>query len=610
MEIKEKNIDRISFSSLEILKNMAIMIESIEIEAFRGISLKKEIKFSTDKKQTCCTIFVGDNGSGKSSIIDAIEFVTQGQIYNTKSLRTKSKVEVFNKFTDKKPSVEIVLNNGTKRKCIIDTDEKGNIKADQSVLPQFGKGPFIFRRNNILQFWTTNETERQVLFFNYNLYNDNTTTALEDSFIERKSELKDERLNEKRKRREAMSIIAQIKNIDVEKIPLEKNDFYLWIRKNLLNGMSLGDINKARKKGIKISIQSEVEKAIRQIITSSKKIQEIEAEINQYKPKTKITPASITSNTFYDLSQPITNTFLRLTTLGNEIDSIRMKIGEEAVTSLSFDICLKNGEVIAPEKILSEANLDMLAFVIFLEMTKKIVELGQVPVLILDDVFQSIDSGVRLKIIQNIFENLKGWQIIITVHDRLWKEQLIELLRISNVKLDVYEIIQWKSDIGMKIDSDSMLLDITLQKNIESGSINEIISNASILLEKICSKLSFNLPISVTRKKNDKYTLGDLWPGITKKLKKTNINAIVEKLDQLIYLRNMVGGHYNEWALSLTRNEAVEFATTVLEFYNKIHCNSCGHFIQEIIIAGEKAAHSCRCKKIYVEPITNHNEKP
>jgi len=589
------------------LKNMAVMIESIEIEAFRGISLKKEIKFSTDKKQTCCTIFVGDNGSGKSSIIDAIEFVTQGQIHNTKSLSTKSKVEVFNKFTDKKPSVEIVLNNGTKRKRIIDIDEEGKIKSDQSVLPQFGKGPFIFRRNNILQFWTTNETDRQVLFFNYNLHNNNIT--LEDSFIERRRELNDERLNEKRKRREAMSIIAQIKNIDVEKIPIEKNNFYLWIRKNLLNGMSLDYIDKARKKGIRISIQSEIEKAIRQIITSYKKIQEIEAEINQYKPKTKITPASIVSDTFYGLSQSITNTFSKLTTLGDEIDSIKMKIGKEAVTSLSFDICLKNGKVIAPEKILSEANLDMLAFVIFLEMTKKIVELGQVPVLVLDDVFQSIDSGIRLKIIQNIFENLKGWQIIITVHDRLWKEQLIELLRINNVKLDVYEIIQWKSDIGMKIDSDSMLLDVTLQKNIEAGSINEIISNASILLEKMCSKLSFNLPISVTRKKNDKYTLGDLWPGIAKKLKKTNINAIVEKLDQLIYLRNMVGGHYNEWALSLTRNEAVEFATTVLEFYNKIHCNSCGNFIQDVVIAGEKVAHSCRCKKIYVEPITNHNEK-
>jgi energy-coupling factor transporter ATP-binding protein EcfA2 len=583
---------------------MAVMIKAIEIEAFRGISLKKEICFSNDEKQTCCTLLVGDNGSGKSSIIDAIEFVTQGRIQNTQSLNAKSKVEVFNKFTNKKPSINIKLNDCTEFKRVIDIDDEGKPNADQSVLSQFRMAPYIFRRNNILQFWTTEETKRQVLFFNYKLQNNDpnkNVNVLGDSFVQRIKELAEERLAEKQKRREARGVIAQIKKIDAENIPLAKNDFYSWIRENLFRGMSLGDIDKARRKGIRIQIQPKIENAVRQIVLTSKKIQEIDTEINQYKPTATITSKSIISNIFHELAQSITNTFLNLTTLGEEISSIKMKIGEETEVSLSFDICLKNGEIVAPEKILSEANLDMLAFVIFLEMTKKAVEFGQAPVLILDDIFQSIDSGIRLKIIQNIFDSLKGWQIIITVHDRLWKEQLIDLLGINNIKIDIYEIIQWKSDIGIKIISDSMLLDVTLQKNIEFGSINEIISNASILLEKICSNLSFNLPISVTRRKNDKYTLGDLWPGIFKELKKTNISAIAEKLSKLIYLRNMIGGHYNEWALSLTRNEAKEFAITILEFYNNVHCSSCGHWIQDVIVAGKKIARSCRCKKIYVE---------
>jgi recombinational DNA repair ATPase RecF len=584
---------------------MAIMIKLLEIEAFRGISLKKEINFSTDDKQTCCTLFVGDNGSGKSSIIDAIEFVTQGRIYNTQSLSAKSKVEAFNKFTDKKPSIKITLNNGDEFKRVIDIDNEGKRTTDHSVLIQFKMAPFVFRRSNILRFWTTEETRRQVLFFNYNLHNNSNTSvnSLGDSFVERIKELEEEKLVEKRKRKEARRVIAQLKKIDEEDIPSARNEFYLWARENLFRGMSIGDIDKARKKGIKVSLQPKIENATRQIISSNKKIQEIDTEINRYKPKTTVTSISknIISNIFHELSHAITNTFLNLTTLRNEIDKIKMKIGEESEVSLSFDIYLKNGEIVTPEKILSEANLDMLAFVIFLEMTKKAVEFGQAPILILDDVFQSIDSGIRLKIIQNIFENLKGWQIIITVHDRLWKEQLIELLNINNIKIDVYEIFNWKSELGIEINSDSMLLDETLQKNINSGSINEIISNASILLEKICSNLSFNLPISVTRRKNDKYTLGDLWPGIVKELKKTNIKGTVEKLGRLIYLRNMIGGHYNEWALSLTRNEAVEFALTVLEFYNNIHCNSCGYWIQDVVIAGKKIARSCRCKKIYIE---------
>ena len=585
---------------------MAIMIKSLEIEAFRGISLKKDIFFSTDERQTCCTLLVGDNGSGKSSIIDAIEFVTQGRIHNTQSLSAKSKVEALNKFTNKKPIIKIRLNNDIEFKRIIDTDEEGKRKTDQRVLPQFRIAPFILRRSNILQFWTTGETKRQVLFFNYNLRNTNSKNDIDlpgDSFIERIKELEEERLIEKQKRREARKIIANIQNIEDDKIPLASKEFYLWIKESLFKGMSIGDIDKARKKGIKISIPPKLENATREIIKCSKKIQEIDSEINQLAPKDTMTsaPKSIISDIFHELSNAITNTFLKLTTLANEIDIIKMKIGEESEVSLSFDIYLKNGEIVAPEKILSEANLDMLAFVIFLEMTKKAVEFGQAPVLILDDVFQSIDSGIRLKIIQNMFENLKGWQIIITVHDRLWKEQLIELLNIFNTKIDLYEIYMWESDLGIKISSDSMLLDETLEKNISIGSINEIISNASILLEKICSNLSFNLPISVTRRKNDKYTLGDLWPGIAKELKKTNITIIIEKLGNLIYLRNMIGGHYNEWALSLTRNEAVEFAMIVLEFYNAVHCDNCGYWIQDVVVAGKKIGRSCRCQKLNVQ---------
>jgi recombinational DNA repair ATPase RecF len=56
----------------------------------------------TDKKRSCCTLFIGDNGDGKPSIIDTIEFVTQVRIYNTQSLSAKSKLETFNKFTNKK----------------------------------------------------------------------------------------------------------------------------------------------------------------------------------------------------------------------------------------------------------------------------------------------------------------------------------------------------------------------------------------------------------------------------------------------------------------------------------------------------------------------------
>jgi hypothetical protein len=161
------------------------------------------------------------------------------------SLSAKSKVETFNKFINKKPSIKITLTDGSEFKRVIDIDDEGKRKADQSVMSQFRMAPFILRRNNILQFWTTEETKRQVLFFNYHLHDYNTnkqTASLGDSFIERIKELEEERLIEKQKRREARGIIAKIKNIDESAIPLTGDDFYSWIRENILHGMSLGHL--------------------------------------------------------------------------------------------------------------------------------------------------------------------------------------------------------------------------------------------------------------------------------------------------------------------------------------------------------------------------------
>jgi hypothetical protein len=70
----------------------------------------------------------------------------------------------------------------------------------------------------------------------------------------------------------------------------------------------------------------------------------------------------------------------------------------------------------------------------------------------------------------------------------------------------------------------------SLDSAIKTNDIYIIVSQAGITLEKICNYLSFNLPIRVTRKKEDKYTLGDLFPGVFKILKRSNISEIIVKI--------------------------------------------------------------------------------
>jgi len=301
----------------------------------------------------------------------------------------------------------------------------------------------------------------------------------------------------------------------------------------------------------------------------------------------------ISGDILIGLSESITKTFLDLTTLKNEISKIWLLTGEET-EKLSFSITLENNNKVYPEQILSEANLDMLAFIIHIELIKKAVEAGQAPVLVLDDVFQSIDSGIRLKIVEHIIKNLRDWQIIITVHDRLWKEQLCELFKMNNIDLVVYEIKRWDSKNGPIIYFDSMNLYEALKENIDKWDINEIISNASILLEKICFELSWRLEIAVVKKKDDQYTLGDLWPGIYEELKKTNLNDISTEIDKMLNLRE----------------KSIEFARVILRLSDNTYCKDCGHWIRNIKYDNKCIGKSCRCgtlnlfEKKYLDGIT------
>jgi energy-coupling factor transporter ATP-binding protein EcfA2 len=579
---------------------MAIKITNLTVESFRGIKLSRTIDFTKDGKP-CCVLVVGDNGSGKSSIVDAIEFVIQKRIQNTESLAVKSKVEVINQFSEKTPLIKILLSDNTEYENSVLIDDEGKRRAKSDGIKYFNRAPFILRRNNILQFWTTPEVKRQVLFFNYNLDDGTKKNSLDDPFLEKTKELESERLEQKRIRREAVAYLKKQKDMP-DDIPLNNSQFLPWVRKNLFYGVAFNQVRNPYKYGKRIVFAEDLIKNVESIIACNNKIKKIDDEIGKYKPEgaTKTGVLIRTNNIFEELSQAITDTFLKLSTLSNEITKIDLQISKESDASLNFDMTLKNENHVRPEQILSEANLDMLAFVIFLELTKKAVELGQPPVLILDDVFQSIDSGVRLKLINHIVRDLRDWQIIITVHDRLWKEQLTNLFSINNILLNTYEITAWNSKDGITISSEAMSLDMTLLNNIKNGSIIEIISNASILLEKICSKLSIILPISVKRRENDKYTLGDLFPGIYKELKKTTVSEIVSKMQEMLYLRNMLGGHYNEWSLSLTRNEAVEYAECILSFYNSVFCKKCVRWIENIVHGGKCIGRSCRCGNIKI----------
>ena len=59
---------------------------------------------------------------------------------------------------------------------------------------------------------------------------------------------------------------------------------------------------------------------------------------------------------------------------------------------------LKNNQTADPLGLFSEANLDLLAFLIFLAVAKEAAERGQARLLVLDDVLQSVDAVFRARV--------------------------------------------------------------------------------------------------------------------------------------------------------------------------------------------------------------------
>ena len=58
----------------------------------------------------------------------------------------------------------------------------------------------------------------------------------------------------------------------------------------------------------------------------------------------------------------------------------------------------------------------------------------------------------------------------------------------------------------------------------------------------------------------------------------------------------MVGSHYSEWSMSLSRSEANDFAEAVLDAYFHVCCKKCGKWIKNIsdIVATEYQENCCK----------------
>ncbi len=580
-------------------------ISSIDIRTFRGIPNKCQLDLS-EKEMPRSMVLYGGNGSGKSSIVDAIEFALQGRIGRSASIRNPQRPSIFNLHqTDYvSPNVSICFDDGSSYERTVEVEKvelENEIEIHTTINPKeicecFEKVPVVLRRNDITAFNNTKEVERQLLISQF-IYQGSSAPRLEDDPII--LSLEDSLLKAKQKKRELLISLCDILKVSYEDAEKDSASGVLeYCNSKIAHNPKMAVSSSGRKRRmVRYETYAKAKTLAIYCDKAREKIKDIKSKIS--KQKYILTSGANNPVTtriesiLHKSSNYLSSSFKELSN-ADYVKDIRLSVGNKTQVSFNIDVELSNGKIVSPTDVFSEANYDLMILLLYLSIIRVGVDLGQSPVLILDDVLQSVDSTIRTNFIDYILKNLSTWQLIVTCHDRLWLEQLRYMFNLRGHAFKEYHIYNWSFNMGPLIkEVKGRVVDHTLKEAIATNNVRIIAAVAGPFLEMICNELSVSLKCSIKRVALDKYTLGDLWPAVRKALSKTSLSQTAEEVDRLLFIRNLLGCHYNQWADALNDEEVLRFANSIQSLYEESYCAKCLSWIQ-IDPYGKKTI-SCNC---------------
>jgi hypothetical protein len=143
-----------------------------------------------------------------------------------------------------------------------------------------------------------------------------------------------------------------------------------------------------------------------------------------------------------DVGADLSRAFARISA-DHDIHRIDVVFDASGPLSLDLLVRLQDGVRCFPQQLFSEAYQDLLALLFFASVAKKASERGQARILILDDVLQSVDARIMHSFVDYLLDEFSDWQLIITVHDRLWREQLRDLFDAHRHEFVEHNIYSW-----------------------------------------------------------------------------------------------------------------------------------------------------------------------
>ena len=237
---------------------------------------------------------------------------------------------------------------------------------------------------------------------------------------------------------------------------------------------------------------------------------------------------------------------------------------------------------------------------VFLALRKREEKLNPaLSLIVLDDILTSVDAPHRERVANFLLsEFVKDHQIKKTTHSRPWFEWIVQLQNNHGCrdKFVNKSILHWALKDGPQVVDLEGDYDF-LQKQRSAISHEYLAPVAGRLLENLLQELRYSLRLAVEARRDDRYTIGDVWPGFISRCRKkikglwSEIEAICTPLGETVVIRNWET-HSNELAKELSRVEAMRFIDGVMLLYPKVFCQRCSSFVG--ICDTPQGAASCR----------------
>lgn len=274
---------------------------------------------------------------------------------------------------------------------------------------------------------------------------------------------------------------------------------------------------------------------------------------------------------------------------GEGLSKITLQLDQAKRSSLQIEAAFGKHQNVPPMAYFSQSHLDTLGLCIFVALAKR-GEPGKT-ILVLDDVITSVDEPHVDRVIELLYAQAQYFQhCIFTTHYGPWRQKYRwGFLRTGDCAF--VELGPWTLEGGIKLVGTIPELErLRTMLSDPSPDVQSICSKAGVILEAVLNFLTLQYQCAVPRKHDGSYTLGDLLPSISKKLKEAlriemisaapsgarvvqttiALESMISGLDKIRSVRNLSGAHFNELSFELLDNDTIQFAQLVMELASTV----------------------------------------